>query len=267
MADLLTTRQVQDILQIDRTTIYRLVDGGQLPAIRVGKQWRFDRAEIERWLHSQAALPASSAVSAPVTAAATAAATSSAAARPAGHLSELLPLQCSQMIQDAFADALGVMIVVTDMQGQPLTQVSNACGLYAAVMGDQAAIARCIANWQKLAGAAMLEPRFAPSDLGLLCARGLIRGGNELKGMVFVGGIAPDAWPPPATQIAAIAGHFGLEPGHIAANIDAVHRLDKAGRDKALHFVQRIADIFAHILEDRNPLYGRLQAIASLTAL
>jgi len=267
MADLLTTRQVQDILQVDRTTIYRLVDGGRLPAIRVGKQWRFDRAETERWLHSQAVLPASNAAAAIAAAAVTAAAPPTAVARPAGHLSELLPLQCSQMIQDAFADALGVMIVVTDMQGQPVTQVSNACGLYNAVMGDQAAIARCIANWQKLAGAAMLEPRFAPSDLELLCARGLIRGGNELKGMVFVGGIAPDAWPPTAAQIAAIAEHFGLEPDYIAANIEAVHRLDKAGRDKVLQFVQRIADIFAHILEDRNALYSRLQAIASLTAL
>ncbi len=95
----------------------------------------------------------------------------------------------------------------------------------------------------------------------------MIRGGNELKGMVFVGGIAPEGWPPPAEQITAIATHFGLEPGYVAANIDAVHRLDKAARDKVLQFVQRIADIFAHILEDRNALYSRLQAIASLTVL
>ena len=41
MADLLTTSQVQDRLQVDRTTIYRMIDAGHLPAIRVGKQWRF----------------------------------------------------------------------------------------------------------------------------------------------------------------------------------------------------------------------------------
>jgi excisionase family DNA binding protein len=48
MSDLLTTNQVQDLLHVDRTTIYRLVESGRLPAIRVGKQWRFSRPEIER---------------------------------------------------------------------------------------------------------------------------------------------------------------------------------------------------------------------------
>jgi len=47
----------------------------------------------------------------------------------------------------------------------------------------------------------------------------------------------------------------------------AVHRLDSRDRDRALGFVQRIADIFSHVLEDRNVLYSRLQAIATLTTL
>ena len=54
MTDLLTTGQVQTLLKVDRTTIYRMVENGRLPGIRVGKQWRFDRAEIERWLAAAA---------------------------------------------------------------------------------------------------------------------------------------------------------------------------------------------------------------------
>jgi hypothetical protein len=38
-------------------------------------------------------------------------------------------------------------------------------------------------------------------------------------------------------------------------------------QEKALRSVQRIADIFSHIAEDRNALSGRLQTIASLTTL
>ena len=45
-----------------------------------------------------------------------------------------------------------------------------------------------------------LEPKFSLSEMGLLCARGLIRVGSELKGMVVIGGIAPDNWPPAAEQ-------------------------------------------------------------------
>ena len=67
MPDLLTTTQVQDLLQVDRTTIYRMVESGRLPAIRVGKQWRFSRPEIERWLGTAASLvrPTATALQAP----------------------------------------------------------------------------------------------------------------------------------------------------------------------------------------------------------
>lgn len=262
MTDLLTTREVQDLLQIDRTTVYRMVESGQLPAIRVGKQWRFARAELERWLRSRAA------VTIPTTPTpAVAAGQVTAPTPPTGPLTELLPLECVQLVQDAFADALGVMIVITDMQGRPVTRMSNVCGLYAAVISNDEAVTRCIQNWQRLAGAVPLEPRFVPSDLGLLCARGLIRVGNELKGMVFVGGVAPETWPPAPEEIRAIADHFGLEAASVEAHINEVHRLDRPARDRALGFVQRIADVVSHIVEDRNALYGRLQAIASLTSL
>lgn len=257
MAELLTTNQVQELLSVDRTTIYRMAQGGQLPAIRVGKQWRFDHAEIERWLRLQTATGSAPGAAAQAPGLATA----------GSSLAEMLPLESLQLIQDAVAEALGVMMVVTDMEGQPVTRVSNSCGLFDAVIGDAEAAARCIQGWQRMAGGLTMEPKFAPSDLGLLCARGLIRSGNELKGMVFLGGIAPDEWPPSPDRIDGIADHYGLDPECIRNSIESVHRLDRPDRERALAFVQRMADICSHLLEDWSSLHRRLQAIASLTAL
>ena len=63
MADeLMTTRDLQDFLQVDRTTIYSMLSEGRLPGFRVGGQWRFSRREIEDWLEEQRAHPASIAV-------------------------------------------------------------------------------------------------------------------------------------------------------------------------------------------------------------
>jgi excisionase family DNA binding protein len=256
MAELLTTNQVQDLLSVDRTTIYRMAQGGQLPAIRVGKQWRFDQAEIERWLRLQTASTAPGSDMTPPSPAAA-----------GSTLATLLPLESVQLIQEAFAEALGVMMVVTDMEGQPVTRVSNSCGLYDTVIGNADAAARCIQGWQRMAGELTMEPKFAPSDLGLLCTRGLIRSGNELKGMVFLGGIAPDEWPPAPEQIDAIAAHYGLDSQCVRSSIQSVHRLDRPDRERALAFVQRMADICSHLLEEWSSLHRRLQAIASLTAL
>jgi len=258
MSDLLTTSQVQNLLQVDRTTIYRMVESGRLPAIRVGKQWRFSRPEIERWLitASSPAKPSPAPMQhAPST------------AMNGSSLRELLPVTCVQLIQDAFADILGVMMVVTDMQGQPVTEISNPCGFYATLTRGSDALGQCVRTWQGLAANPSMEPRFYPSEMGLLCARGLIRAGRELKGMVVVGGIAPEVWPSEPEQLACLAETFGLSSAYVEANADAVYRLDKAAQDKALRSIQRIADIFSHIAEDRNALCGRLQAIASLTSL
>ena len=75
----------------------------------------------------------------------------------------------------AFADILGVMMVVTDMQGNPVTRLSNPCGFYTALTQDPQAVAHCLRTWQDLAADPSLAPRFASSEMGLLCARGLIR--------------------------------------------------------------------------------------------
>ena len=47
---LLTTRQVQEFLNVDRITVYRMVESGQIPGMKVGGQWRFSQTAIDEWL-------------------------------------------------------------------------------------------------------------------------------------------------------------------------------------------------------------------------
>ncbi len=52
-SDLLTTRDIEQRLQISRVTIYRLIRDEGLPAIRVGSQWRFPSSAVEAWLKNR----------------------------------------------------------------------------------------------------------------------------------------------------------------------------------------------------------------------
>jgi excisionase family DNA binding protein len=54
--NLLTTDQVAAYLKVDKFTIYRLVTHGDLPAFKVGNQWRFKRTLIEGWLSNKSNL-------------------------------------------------------------------------------------------------------------------------------------------------------------------------------------------------------------------
>ena len=233
MAEMLTAKEIQDILQVDRSTVYRMAEAERLPAIKVGRQWRFPADQIQVWLDKQIT-------------------TSTLPTRKTAPLAEQLPVACIQLMQDGFAEALGVMIVMADMDGNPVTEISNPCGFFSAVMPQ--ALEKCIEQWRTMANTIDLEPKFIRSHLQLLCARAFIRVGNELKGMVFVGGIAPEDWPPTAVALPTLADDLQTTPEHLAAHSHEVYYLDENQKTNVLPFVQRIANIVSHILTERNTL-------------
>ncbi len=49
----LTTEEVLEYLQVNLRTVYRLIKAGRIPAVRVGRQWRFRKRDIDAWLESQ----------------------------------------------------------------------------------------------------------------------------------------------------------------------------------------------------------------------
>jgi excisionase family DNA binding protein len=163
---LLTARQVRGMLGVDRSTVYRMAEDGRLPALKIGRQWRFPPAEIERLL----------------------------VVRPNARVDDepaAVPPGTAETVIEVAADLLGVMMVVTDMQGRPQTNVANPCPWFAAHAEDRASIAACVAEWQLLADLLDFEPQFHTGPLGFDCARAYIRSGASLVGMVLAGGLAP----------------------------------------------------------------------------
>ena len=162
---LLTARQVQTMFGVDRSTVYRMAEDGRLPALKIGRQWRFRPEEIERLL---AATPGAAVLN---------------------DASPALPASASAVVEVA-ADLLGVMMVAADMHGRPLTGVANPSGWFAARADDPASLADCVAEWKMLADEPDFEPQFLTGQLGFQCARAYIRSGTSLVGMVLAGGVA-----------------------------------------------------------------------------
>jgi excisionase family DNA binding protein len=49
----LTTEEVLEYLHVNLRTVYRLIKAGKIPAVRVGRQWRFRKRDIDGWLETQ----------------------------------------------------------------------------------------------------------------------------------------------------------------------------------------------------------------------
>ena len=254
-AELLTAKNVQLLLQVDRSTVYRMAESGQLPAIKVGKQWRFPADQIAAWLNSRAVSRAS--------------AMPGALDQPAADLApaSLFPLECIQLIQDAFAEVLGITLVVTDLDGQPITRISNPSAFMQLLAENERGRTAWQQRLRELAQMPALEPRFVASQAGLLCARALVRVGNELKAMVVASGIAP-ADGLSLTQVARQLAHdLDMPLGKVQAALQTLPVLSVESQKKVLATVQRIADILAHIGSERLGLLSRLAHIARLSAL
>ena len=49
MATVMTLEEVADYLRVHPSTIYRLLKKKQLPAFKVGSDWRFNLESIDKW--------------------------------------------------------------------------------------------------------------------------------------------------------------------------------------------------------------------------
>ena len=45
--EILTVQEVANYLRIDIRTVYRLAKKGDIPCIKIGRQWRFNRNDIK----------------------------------------------------------------------------------------------------------------------------------------------------------------------------------------------------------------------------
>ena len=181
-AAMLTAQQVQDLLDVDASTVYRMAGDGRLPAVRIGRQWRFPADEIQRMLQ-----PAAAAASATSTLPATSMVSGAPGLSQPG-LSEPVTTAVLELV----APLLGVTMVVTDLDGRPISQIVNPAPAIERRLDDPEFLATCTTEWQTFAAEPHLSPRLQPASGGFLCAHALVRRGTALIAMVLAGGIAPD---------------------------------------------------------------------------
>lgn len=53
--EILTLPEVAKLLKVAEKTVYSMAQKGQLPAFKVGGQWRFKRVDLDAWIEQQKA--------------------------------------------------------------------------------------------------------------------------------------------------------------------------------------------------------------------
>jgi excisionase family DNA binding protein len=249
--DLLTTKQLQDLLQVDRITIYRMLNDGRLRGFKVGGQWRFSRRDIEAWLHEQRAnLGFADSLS------------------PADIKivpgSKALPISCVQAIQGVFAEALDIAAVTTDLDGTPLTEISNSCDFCNLILSTGEGRRRCEAAWQSVGnGLAHL------CHAGLWCVSAPIRIGDQpiaiTAGCQAAARSAEGTGQPRQIPVSSLAADLGLSERELQATTGSVRSMAEDDLPRVAKLLRRVADTFSEIGQERLDLISRLQHIAEMS--
>jgi len=50
MQRLMTIKEVADYLRLSKVTVYKMTRQGKIPALKIGKQWRYNKSEIDSWV-------------------------------------------------------------------------------------------------------------------------------------------------------------------------------------------------------------------------
>jgi excisionase family DNA binding protein len=53
MEELITLKELSKYLKISRPTLYKMVENGKIPALKIANQWRFKKDDITNWVEKQ----------------------------------------------------------------------------------------------------------------------------------------------------------------------------------------------------------------------
>jgi len=56
-SEIMTTQEVAEYLRLAEATIYKLAQSGEIPAVKVGRAWRFKKGLIDEWFRQEANQP------------------------------------------------------------------------------------------------------------------------------------------------------------------------------------------------------------------
>lgn len=256
---LLTTREIVDLLQLDRVTIYKMLKDGTLPALRVGGQWRFSAEAIDGWLKSQRGEPP---VEPP--------ARSEPPENTLGlELTDLLPIATLQSIQNQFAALLSVASFITDLDGQPISPCNRCSHFCREVHSTNQGMEACKDSWRTIAGLDEIGAATVHTcHAGIQYASAPICINGQRIALVTAGQFLTEPADPVEFRKRALetGAHLGVNGETLAEAQDSIEIIDAERAVQVTGLLATIANTLSSIAYQSYQARQTLAQIAQLTA-
>jgi excisionase family DNA binding protein len=246
MSGLMTTKQVQDLLKIDRVTVYRMLNDGRLKGVKIGNQWRFPQNEIDRLMGENKVANET---------------------EPASKELTDFPADCVQKVQEIFAGIIGIGAVTVTLQGDALTEPNYSNPFCKLMLSNPSGRLACQASWRKIAMRTTGEPPFQICHAGLCYQRSIINIDDQpaawlVAGQFFINPQEPDQ---ESERLEQLANKHDIPVSLLNDAASKIPVLKKYQQDQVQEWTPRVANTITSILCERSDLMNRLQRIADLS--
>ncbi len=248
MPELLTAREVQELLKVDRITVYRMLNDGRLKGIKIGNQWRFQAAEIQRLLGEENNDENSS-----------------------DEVPSLLdfPFDCVTRLQDIYAGILGIGAVTVNLKGTPLTKPTIANPFCKLILESESGSKACQASWCRVASRSAGPNAFHVCHAGLCYFRSQIVINQKLSawavsGQFYAAGNRQDH---NEIRLEQLSRMHAIPLEQLREAEQSILILNKQQQQKVKDWTPRVAETVQSFIYERSELIDRLQRIAELSSI
>lgn len=248
MPELLTTKQLQELLKVDRITVYRMLNDGRLKGAKIGNQWRFPQSEIDRLMGHE-----------------------SVSTEPESCVEELtdFPSDCVQKVQEIFAGIIGIGAVTITLHGDALTAPTFSNPFCKLMLSSPDGRMACQSSWRKIALRMTGEPSFQVCHAGLCYQRSVIKLKEKLAAWLVAGQFyltQPD-WENEQDHLEKLANKHNLSLSQLKDAAYKIPVLKKYQQEQVQEWTPKVANTINSILCERSDLMDRLQRIAELSSI
>lgn len=249
MDELLTTKQVQDLLKVDRITIYRMLNDGRLKGVKVGNLWRFPRAEINRLVGEPQEgedLERSQIIGV-----------------------NDFPVECVERLQDVFAGILDVGALTVNLIGDPLTKVAFSNPFCKMMLSTPEGNKACQGSWRKIALRTTGNPAFHVCHAGLCYMRSSVTMNGKpiawmVTGQFFTSTHQAEKVLDNITQIAA---RYKLDTEKLEEVARDIPVLKHSQQEKVQEWAPKVSATVQSMLCERLDLVERLEKISEISSI
>ena len=248
MTDLLTTKQLQELLMVDRVTVYRMLNDGRLKGVKIGNQWRFPKSDIDRLLGTE----------------------------NGGNEEKIedeaindFPVDCAQRVQEIFAGIIGIGAIAVNLKGEALTEVTYSNPFCKLMLSNPGGHKGCQSSWRKIALHTTGEPQFQICHAGLCYQRSWIKSEDKPVAWLIAGQFIITTPDPDKDQerLEQLSDKYGISLSQLKEAARKIPVLNQRQQAQVQEWTPKVADTIQSFLCERSDLMNRLERISALSAV